>query len=63
MSPQTIERPKIEVVQRPTLPVPRNLLDAVKKRSEELGLTPGGGAVQAFEAWLEATKDRIIFPG
>ena len=60
---QTIDSPKIEIVQRPTLPVPRRLLDALKKRSEELGLTPGGGAVQAFEAWLEATKDQIIFPG
>jgi hypothetical protein len=63
MSPQTIEPLKVETVRRPNLPLPRHILDALKKRSDELGLKPSGGAVQAIEAWIEATKDKVIFPG
>ena len=54
---------EIEVVQRPNLPLPRYILDALKDHSSKLGLKTSGGAVQAIEAWIESTQDRVIFPG
>lgn len=63
MQSQTVEPLKVETVQRPNLPLPRYILDALKKRSDELGLKPSGGAVQAIEAWLSITENKIIFPG
>jgi len=62
MSPQPVEPLKKEIVLRPHIPLPRYLLDALKQRGNELGLKPHGAAVQAIEAWLDSTKDKVIFP-
>ena len=61
---QLLEKPdEIEVVQRPNLPLPRYILDALRDHSSKLGLKSSGGAVEAIESWINSTQDRVIFPG